>query len=141
MRCGSVLGFGVRTEERLQLRRIRVAVRVLDPDGNLVVSGAPEPPENPTEAIADHFRKALRGNPYFSQFHEVNAGPPFAFLFIEFKAEIIQYWNDNIGDYYGNANSVAAEVFQAVCGETFFGESGVFYSTRARARGCVGAVL
>ena len=34
---------------------------------------------------------------------------------IEAQRKVVQFWNDNIGDRYGNTNAVAATVFAEVC--------------------------
>ena len=111
---------------------IRVTVRVLDSDGNPVVDDAPLVPDDPGETVREFFHKALRDNPYFAQFPGQDGGSVIPFVWIEIETEVIQYWNDNIGDFYGNDNRVAASVFQEVCNLDFFGSVTVQFTTAVK---------
>jgi hypothetical protein len=88
---------------------VTVYVRVFDREGDLVP--ASPMPVNPKEA-AEVVKLALGTNYYFVQIDFTN--DPFKLLpafYIEFKAEIVQYFADDISDYYSNRNEVVAKAF------------------------------
>jgi hypothetical protein len=85
-----------------------VHVKVLGPKGNVEPKGSV--PTNPEEA-GRLVERALGSNRFFVQID----GPKFlAQLYIEFKKAVLQYFADNISDFYQNNNEVAALAFADV---------------------------
>jgi hypothetical protein len=97
---------------------VRLYVYVVGPSGMPVPSGAARSPkDDPVLTVQNYFQTALAQNPLFVTVHTDGA---FYDLFIEMKREVIQFWNDNLADYYGNTNLVAAEAFSDVCRSSYF---------------------
>lgn len=111
---------------------IQVKIYVLNHDGSPALS--PFQSKTPTiEEIKACFVKALAGNPYISRIIPARGSVFDCAVWVECKRKIIQFWNDNIGDYYGNDVYVAADVFRAVmCTsfETTSGEISVGFTTK-----------
>jgi hypothetical protein len=85
-----------------------VTIRVFDPFGHI------EPqtpvPSNPREAT-ELITAALGSNCYFVQVD----GPSLVFqVNIELAKSVVQFPADNIGDFYGNLNEVAADSFAEI---------------------------
>jgi len=95
---------------------IQVRIEVLYPDGS-PVDVPDEYPPNPTMRTARYFYGALIGNPYFVRIYE---GSGFFSLWVEIQADVIQFWNDDIGDPNGYSHFVANEVFRKLTKETYF---------------------
>lgn len=98
---------------------IKVALRVLDKDGKLYTSQILGDGDDAESILRKHFQNALRDNPYFIRILEKTSGFMGKTIWLEFNPDVIQFFNDNIGDYYGNNNYVAAEAFQGVCKSQF----------------------
>ncbi len=98
---------------------IRVQVRVLDPLGR-EASAVPSTGLPVGDAIK-LLETVFRDNPLFVTIHHPT-GWPFD-VSVEFKAEIVQYWNDDLSDHYGNTNLVAARAFSDVMNEFLFEET------------------
>jgi hypothetical protein len=97
-------------------------VRVLDSGGSEVVPPDPLPGESFMHFVRRQFRAALTRNRLYVTTH-VNQTESFPkFLWVEVAKRVVQFWNDNLGDYYGNHNEVAASAFAYVCNESFFNE-------------------
>jgi hypothetical protein len=98
---------------------VQLKVRVLDPTGKEVKPRI-QPGPDPVAAIRARFETALADNPLFSMILE-NQGvlDPHNF-WVETKKEVIQFFNDDLSDYYGNKNVVAENAFADVCLSTFF---------------------
>ncbi len=93
---------------------IQVEVRVFDREGNRYQR--PERIEgNLKNAIHTHFRNALRDNPYFVRILDAPSFDWMPTIWLEFKPAVVQFFNDNIGDFYGNVNLIAAGAFEDLC--------------------------
>ncbi|NLF25348.1 MAG: hypothetical protein GX589_06785 [Deltaproteobacteria bacterium] len=100
---------------RWKLGGVTLIVKVYDSQGKLVIPGT-------SQTLKERFNNALKDNPYIHKVHTVNS--PLTHLnmvAVECKKEIIQFWNDNIGDLYGNENYVAADVFREITSRKFRG--------------------
>ncbi len=117
---------------------IQVQVRVLDKNGALV-EAQESLGEDPMSEIKKIFQDALKDNPYFSRVIDSEQGFFMPTLWLEFKAEVIQFFADNIGDFYGNGNYVAADVFSEIMINSFVQEEdmmySIFYSTKLKQAG------
>lgn len=93
---------------------IKVEVRVFDREGKRYQR--PERIEgNLKDAIQNHFRNALRDNPFFVRVIDAPSFDWMPTIWLEFKPAVVQFFNDNIGDFYGNANLIAAGAFEDLC--------------------------
>lgn len=72
---------------------------------------------------ADVFARALEGNPIFEEAAEAKD-----FNYIFFRKEVVQYWNDNLGDGHGITSTLYQEIAKDVFGEI----PGVFYCTTTK---------
>jgi hypothetical protein len=117
---------------------IQVQVRVLDKNG-VLVEAQESLGDDPMSEIKKLFQDALKDNPYFSKVIDSEQGFFMPALWLEFQAEIIQFFTDNIGDFYGNGNYVAADVFSEVMINDFVQEEdmmySIFYSTKPKQNG------
>lgn len=112
---------------------IELKIHVLNPDGSPTTNPLAGRTASDADEIKGYFQKALAGNRLI--YRVIDGGDnPLAFAFwVECKPKVIQYWNDNIGDYYGNDTFLAADVFKAVMHTSFATESGdiaVGFTTR-----------
>ncbi len=91
---------------------IEVWVVVLDEEGNKV-----EPPDltQPGFSVRQMIETALFANPYFYRV-VANQCPsqPDRVLTAAFYPKVIQFWNDDLSDYFGYTHFVAQEVFADV---------------------------
>ncbi len=117
---------------------IKVQVRVLDKNGNLV-EAQETLGDDPMSEMKKLFQDALKDNPYFSKVIDSEQDFFMPAMWLEFKAEIIQFFTDNIGDFYGNGNFVATDVFREVMINDFVHQQdmmfSVFYSTKLKQNG------
>ena len=83
-------------------------------------------PANVSEGGASLFKAAFKGNPSVSQMEEVTGVFTNPVLYIAFKKEVIQYYDDNLGDINGNKSSLLEEIARDVFKEK---DSGVLFCT------------
>jgi hypothetical protein len=96
---------------------VQLHVRVLGPSGLTVQPSAARSLKDPVRTVQNYFETALAQNPLFVAVH---TGGFYFDLFIETKKEVVQFWNDNLADYYGNTNLVAADALNDVCQSSYF---------------------
>jgi hypothetical protein len=98
---------------------VQLKIRVFGPTGK-EVNPRIQPGPDPVATIRARFETALANNPLFSKILE-NQGffDPHNF-WVEMKKKVIQFYNDDLSDYYGNKNVVAEDAFTDVCLSTFF---------------------
>jgi hypothetical protein len=92
--------------------------------GNITVAVEVDYPEqvvleiNSPESLAQAVRAGLRKNPYFVEAIARPSPPPPAFpspgVVAVFTRSVIQFFNDDLSDYYRNFNGVTADVFKEV---------------------------
>lgn len=74
------------------------------------------------EQLRERLENALNGNPYLAEIREViDPMTQKAKVFVVCTKEVIQFWDDNLGDLFGNHNLVAAEAFRQVTKKNFKG--------------------
>ena len=98
---------------------IEVAVNVFNPDGSAAINPLGDRKAVDADEIKGYIKKALRGNPYFDRIISRTADNVDSMIWLQFKKKIIQFWNDNLADYYGNNVYIAADVFQSVMNVDF----------------------
>lgn len=82
-------------------------------------------PANKEKSKADLFRDAFEGNPLYSQTMVIQpSGSGNAFTYVMFNKDVVQYWNDNLGDPHGTVSVLAQDLAREI-----FSEDGVMYST------------
>ncbi len=60
--------------------------------------------------MADYFVAAFENNPVFSFYYEVNGIFSNTLTYIVFKNEVVQFFNDNLNDIYGNISTLYQEI-------------------------------
>ncbi len=106
---------------------IEVRVTVLDEYGQVVVADESTANGSSRQVTQQHFANALGQNPLFVSFID---SFPLASFVVEIRPEVIQFWNDNLGDPSGNSNELATSVFTEVCRTNFFDDQvSVVFST------------
>ena len=73
----------------------------------------------------DAILAALKGNKAFVGFENVKGDFSFNGIFIMFAKEVVQYFNDNLGDYHGAVSTL----YQDLADEIFESRDGVFFNT------------
>ena len=74
-------------------------------------------PANKVQKQFGHdFKAAFKGNPVVAEMQEVSGVFSNPLLYISFEKEVIQYYDDNLGDLHGNRSAlledIAREVFE-----------------------------
>ena len=118
---------------KYELGNITVFVQVLDSSGTII---KPEWPVGckPPDCLYMVVTKALKNNPLFVQalipkFPPDWPTPPHTDVVAVIKKAVIQFWNDDLSDYYGNFNGVAEDVFKEVTREIYPDKSTLGFTT------------
>lgn len=91
--------------------------------GNVVVAVAVVP-GNSADTIGATLRTAFAGNPNFAGVTEIRPeGCANTVTYAEFSPEVVQFWNDDLGNPHGVTSTLfaalASECFKSDCGATF----------------------
>lgn len=83
------------------------------------------PANRNNDDVRQNVKNAFKGNPIISRFKDVTgiAGNPMTY--IAFGKEVVQYYNDNIGDLNGNRTTLYEQLAREVFGDV----DGVFFCT------------
>lgn len=72
--------------------------------------------DNAGDDVTSLIKTAFAGNPHFSQV--ITAATPYGDqTYALFKKEVIQFYNDDTSDYYGNWNGLAEDILREVVNE------------------------
>lgn len=82
-------------------------------------------PSNVQKTKAELFRTAFDGNPAFRGIIPIEGAFSNPMLYVIFKKEVVQYYNDNLCDPHGNFSTL----YQDIAREIFKNMDGVFYCT------------
>ncbi len=82
-------------------------------------------PANTEPSQAVLFRKAFEGNPALSYIATVEGIMTNPLSYVVFRNQVVQYWNDNLGDVNGNCSTLYQELAKEVIGNI----DGIFYCT------------
>lgn len=83
----------------------------------LLVWGPDENGINDIEADTSAYETAFSGNSIFSKVVSASImGLDLGYCI--FSSEIVQFWNDDLSDYYGNFNGLAEDIAREVLKET-----------------------
>lgn len=88
-------------------------------------------PDNKEENPAELFRLAFMGNPVVTEVIPVSG--PFDAAYVLFKKEVVQYFDDNMGDIHG----MTSTLFQEVAKDIFNQQDHVFYCTDVKESNCL----
>ena len=79
--------------------------------------------EYPT--VASAFKEAFKGNPLVKDVIDIEGAFNNPMTYFMFEKKVVQYYDDNLGDPYGNT----CTLLQNVADEVFENKEGVFFST------------
>ena len=82
-------------------------------------------PSNTSVSKSDLFKAAFAGNPIVSFTEHIDTMSNNPMDFIVFEKEVVQYFDDNLGDLYG----VRSTLYQDLANEVFEDHDGVFFCT------------
>ena len=98
--------------------------------GNVELTINIVPANNESKQPRDYIRDLFKNNGAVTQIEEVKIGTN-PMIFVEFEKEVVQYYNDNIGDLHGNRTTVmeeiAREVFENLSGVSFCTDNAMPY--------------
>lgn len=82
-------------------------------------------PANDEPKRIDYIKRAFEGNPAFSYATTIEGIMSNPISYVVFKPEVIQFWNDNMGDPHGITSTLMADIAKEIIGE----DEGVIFST------------
>ncbi len=80
--------------------------------GNVVVKIAVIPADDESETAL--FKNAFFGNPVVAYVQEAERVPGAKKTFVVFNRQIVQFWNDDLSDLYGNKTTLCQEIAKEV---------------------------
>lgn len=101
--------------------KILALEKLLDPSitfGNVTITVKCLVKNGSEDSAAAIFKTAFAGNPHFSKVIETTI-TAIDETFVLFKPEVIQFFNDDITDYYGNWNGLAEDITRDVIKKDF----------------------
>jgi len=116
---------------------VLVMVRVWTPDGTAFAPPTLGDSDTPGDFLLTMVETGLRHNPLFVE--AVHGGkvnpfiPAFPDVIAIFEPEVIEYWNDDLSDWFGYRHLVAQDAFAEVLNSDYFAETaslGVATETR-----------
>lgn len=86
--------------------------------------------DNAEENRKELFIEAFRDNPLFSGVTKITPeGSSYAFTYVMFKNQTVQYWDDNFGDPHGNVTTLAQDLMWSVIETDDDLTNGVYFCT------------
>ena len=73
----------------------------------------------------DYIKNLFKGNKSVVEIQDISGIMTPSMTFVSFVQEVVQYWNDNIGDLHGNRSTL----FEQLAREVFEKTDGVFFCT------------
>jgi hypothetical protein len=113
------------------LGNITVYVQVYDQYGQPVKGELPVGTD-PVTAVKVAVELALQSNSYYVEVltpEKIPFKPQLAQVVLVVKKAVIQFWNDDLSDYYGNFNAVADDVFAEVIKHEYEGPVTLGFTT------------
>lgn len=96
--------------------------------GNITLKILVIPANNAEKSRAELFRAALRGNSIFDGIIDLSSSiVESPMVYVMFKKEVAQYFDDNLADPYGNNNCL----YQDLAYQIFVNKEGICFSTSA----------
>jgi len=102
---------------------VTVSVRVWTPDGLPVDPVTAGDADDPVEFLLDMVETGLRHNPLFVEaIYGGHVGPlqDFPDVIAIFVPEVVEYWNDDLSDWFRSRHLVAQDAFAEVLNDEFF---------------------
>lgn len=96
--------------DKIEMGNITVTITILGPDEDGIAGSA-------DKDDVSTYNAAFSGNPIFSRTVSM-AVYGSAVKYCIFKCDVIQFWCDDISDYYGNCNCLAEDIAREVLKET-----------------------
>lgn len=75
------------------------------------------------------YAAAFKNNPVFSFIHKVEGIFGFNATYVVFKNKVVQYFNDNLNDIYGNTSTLYEDIARDIFEDGTCVNQGVFYCT------------
>lgn len=97
--------------------KIMALEKLLEPTvtyGNVTITVKCLVKDGSEESVASIFRTAFAGNPHISEVIEQETMGCIDQTFVLFKPEVIQFFNDDLTDYYGNWNGLSEDIMRDV---------------------------
>lgn len=91
----------LKTEYNFGNIRLKVIVRVTNANSKTVI---------PAESVYDNYLDALATTPAVVDIRHVVDMLGTKWVVIDFKKEVVQFWNDDLTDYYGNWNGLYTDI-------------------------------
>ena len=112
---------------------IKVYVQVLDRSGKPIEPSLPVGTD-PVDAVLQAIKGGLAGNEYFvDAINIIGTLPPIPLSQCQvaaiFTKSVIQFFNDDISDYYSNLNAIAENIFADVLNSEYPGEVKITFTT------------
>lgn len=102
--------------------KIMALEKLLDPKitfGNITLTVKCLVKDGSEDSASAIFRTAFAGNPHISEVIDQKTMGCIEQTFVLFKPEVIQFFNDDITDYYGNWNGLAEDLMRDVIKQEF----------------------
>lgn len=115
--------------EKKEFGLVEVMIQVIQPNGE--------------SESADHddletlLNKAFAGNAAVSFVKVVHGFAEFTATYVVFKKAVVQYYTDDLGDYYG----INSTLYENIARDIFGGINGLFFSTNVDSNDPIGAPL
>lgn len=76
------------------------------------------------DALAD-VTNAFKGNPIVNSIQTLDSIPAYKFTYVIFRREVVQYWNDDLSDAFGNCTTLWQDVAKRLFGDV----PGIYFCT------------
>ena len=82
-------------------------------------------PANESQSLSMVYRNALNGNEAFNFIQTVEGIMSNPITYVVFAKDVVQFYNDNLGDIYGNTTTL----YQEIAKDIFEKDEGIFFCT------------
>ena len=98
--------------------------------GNITVKILVIPANEEDPSMAELYERAFDGNPafIFTAMGQKGESTAIPFTYVAFSDDVVQYYADNLEDYYGNENTLLQEIAKDI----FIEHPGVKFCTRSK---------
>jgi hypothetical protein len=93
--------------------------------GNVVLKITIIPADEIKESKINIIKKAFKGNPVVSFIKSIEGISTNPFHYVVFRNEVVQYYNDDLSDFYGNKSTLYQDIANNIIGES----EGVYFCT------------
>lgn len=118
----------LRKEYKIEDKNIRIKVFFKDKDRELTCEGDADTINHKRLALM-FIKLALDSNPYFSRTRIIKESA-LGDIAVEFKPSVIQVYNNNKRDLYGNISFIARDLFADILNTTLFDNVKILYTTK-----------